>query len=70
MCWYHGSGERNADDVNIDAARKVQDSSPGHEVHDCRHPEFPDTNPVMFLDRDKRLWLLWQVILANEWDTA
>ena len=71
VCWYHGSGERDADDVKIEAARKPHDSkswSPKFTLADT--PNFPDTNPVMFLDRDKRLWLLWQVILANEWHTA
>ena len=27
VCWYHGSGERTADDVRIDAARLVKGSS-------------------------------------------
>ncbi|MEK7754563.1 MAG: exo-alpha-sialidase, partial [Acidobacteriota bacterium] len=33
-------------------------------------PNFPDTNPALFLDSKKRLWLLWGVIVANQWHTA
>ena len=33
-------------------------------------PDFPDTNPTLFLDRDKRVWLFWQTIVANQWETA
>ena len=71
VCWYHGSGERTADDVRIDAARLVKGSSTWSKPFTIADtPGFPDTNPVMFLDRDQRLWLLWPVIIANEWETA
>jgi predicted neuraminidase len=33
-------------------------------------PFFPDTNCVLYIDSQKRLWLLWPAILANEWHTA
>lgn len=71
VCWFHGSGERTADDVKIEGARRPHGSkswSPRYTLADT--PNFPDTNPAMFLDRDRRLWLLWPVILANEWHTA
>jgi predicted neuraminidase len=71
VCWYHGSGERTADDVIIQAARKHRDFekwNPRYTLADV--PDFPDTNPVLFLDSGQRLWLLWPVILANEWHTA
>ena len=35
-----------------------------------RSPGFPDTNPCLFIDPQKRLWLFWQAILANKWETA
>lgn len=71
VCWYHGSGERTADDVKIEAARKRK----GARQWDARFtladtPGFPDTNPALFVDRKDRLWLLWPVIVANEWHTA
>ncbi len=69
--WYHGSGERQADDVKLQMARKVKGEKewrPRFTVADT--PAFPDTNPAMFIDAQKRLWLLWPVIIANEWHTA
>jgi predicted neuraminidase len=33
-------------------------------------PNFPDGNPVIFLDRQKQLWLVWSVIVANDWRTS
>jgi hypothetical protein len=33
-------------------------------------PGYPDTNPAMFIDPQRRLWLFWPTILANEWETA
>jgi predicted neuraminidase len=71
VCWYHGSGERTADDVKIEGARLPRGAktwTPRMTLADT--PNFPDANPAMFIDRDQRLWLLWPVILANEWHTA
>ncbi len=70
-CWYHGSGERNADDVIVEGARQRR----GRKAWEPRFlladtPGFPDCNPAMFIDSKRRLWLLWPVILANEWHTA
>jgi predicted neuraminidase len=70
-CWYHGSGERTADDVKIEGSRLVRGSkswSPRMTLADT--PNFPDANPAMLVDRDKRLWLMWPIIIANEWHTA
>jgi predicted neuraminidase len=70
-CWFHGSGERTADDVRILAslwsARTARWSTP-FQLADT--PGFPDINPVLFVDSKKRLWLFWAAILANEWETA
>jgi len=70
-CWYHGSGEREADDVVIRGARLKKGSnawSAPFLMADT--PGYPDSNPTMFIDPRKRLWLLWPAILANEWHTA
>lgn len=71
VCWYHGSGERTADDVAVLAARcpagSKQWSAP-FLLADT--PNFPDCNPVLFVDRAARLWLFWPVIVANQWHTA
>jgi predicted neuraminidase len=70
-CWYHGSGERTADDVLLQAARLPRGASawqPRFTLADT--PGFPDTNPVLFVDSHHRLWLFWQLIVANQWHTA
>jgi len=69
-CWYHGSGERQADDVIVQAARRPVGKGWNPRFTLADTPKFPDTNPALFLDAQKRLWLLWPVILANEWHTA
>jgi predicted neuraminidase len=70
-CWFHGSGERTADDVLIRGARLKKGSSRWSEPFVMADtPGYPDTNATMFLDPRKRLWLLWPTILANEWHTA
>jgi predicted neuraminidase len=71
VCWFHGSGERTADDVKIEGARKRRGSrqwSPRFTMADT--PGYPDTNCAMFIDPQRRLWLLWPTIMANEWHTA
>lgn len=70
-CWYRGSGERTADDVQVMAAVKPRGSktwSAPFVLAD--QPGYPDTNPVLFVDREARLWLFWQTILANTWESA
>ncbi len=71
VCWYHGSGERTADDVKVEAARRkygTRQWQPRYTLADT--PNFPDTNPILFVDRQARLWLMWPVIIANRWETA
>jgi predicted neuraminidase len=70
-CWYNGSGERQADDVKIEGSRMKKGSaawSPRFLLYDT--PGFPDTNPVLYVDSLKRVWLFWGLIVANEWHTA
>src|SRR5207249_6262475 len=71
VCWFHGSGERTADDVKIEGARKrkvAKTWSKRFTMADT--PDYPDTNCCMFIDPQGRLWLLWPTILANRWETA
>jgi predicted neuraminidase len=71
VCWFHGSGERTADDVVIRGARLRKGSRRWSEPFVLADtPGYPDTNATMFLDPTSRLWLLWPTILANEWHTA
>lgn len=71
VCWYHGSGERTADDVTVLGTRRrkgtTQWSAP-FVMADA--PGYPDTNPAMFIDPKNRLWLFWATILDNRWESA
>src|SRR4029450_5789996 len=71
VCWFPGSGERTADDVLIRAARwnsKKRTWSQPFTLADA--PGFPETNPVLFIDRRERLFFLWPLIIAHRWETA
>ncbi len=70
-CWFHGSGERTADDVVVLGARlKRGEQRWSAPFLMADTPGYPDTNATMFVDPHKRLWLMWPTILANEWHTA
>ncbi len=71
VCWFHGSGERTADDVRVEGARLRH----GERTWSGRFtmadtPGYPDTNCCMFIDPWGRLWLMWPTILANTWESA
>ncbi|MCU0915673.1 MAG: exo-alpha-sialidase [Planctomycetes bacterium] len=69
--WFQGSGERWADDVAIMGARlkKGQDRwSKPFVMADT--PGFPDINPILFMDGQNRLWLMWYTVIANQWETS
>ncbi len=71
VCWFHGSGERTADDVLIRGARwsaKTGKWSEPFLMADT--PGFPETNPVLFLDSKQRLFFFWPLIVAHRWETA
>lgn len=71
VCWFHGSGERTADDVVIQGARLQQGRRQWTErflMADT--PGYPDTNATMLIDPQQRLWLFWPTILANRWESA
>ena len=71
ICWFHGSGERKADDVVIEGARKRRGAKGwSRRFLLADTPGYPDTNCTFFIDPQGRLWLLWPTILANEWHTA
>ena len=71
VCWYHGSGERTADDVAVLGARKRKgDHQWSAPFVMADTPGYPDTNPAMFIDPQKRLWLIWPTILDNNWESA
>lgn len=70
-CWFYGSGERTADDVVVQGARLAKGAtewSPVFLMADT--PEFPDCNPVLFIDSQERLWLFWVTVLAERWECS
>jgi predicted neuraminidase len=70
-CWFEGSGERSANDVLVKGARlKKGDSQWSHPFILADTPGHPDCNPVLFIDQEKRLHLIWIVVQANRWETS
>ena len=70
-CWFHGSGERKATDVVVQGSRLQKGAkswSPVFQMADT--PEFPDCNPVLFLDKKERLWMFWVTVLAERWECS
>ncbi len=69
--WFQGHGERWADDVRIMGARMHKnDTVWSRPFLMADVPDFPDINPALFLDKDKRLWLVWYTVIANQWSTS
>ena len=71
VCWFEGSGERNADDVKVMGARLNKGKSKWTKSFLMADtPGHPDCNPVLFVDKDKKLKLFWIVVQANQWETS
>jgi len=71
VCWFHGSGERTADDVLIQGARWNRSTGKWTGRFTMADtPGFPETNPVLFLDSRQRLFFHWPLIIAHKWETA
>ena len=69
--WFQGSGERWADDVRIMGARLSRgDTAWPQPFLMADVPGFPDINPMLFIDRQERLWLMWYPVIANQWETS
>jgi predicted neuraminidase len=71
VCWFHGSGERTADDVVVQGARLKKDSNKWSSVFLMADtPGFPDCNPVLFIDSNERLWQFWIAVCAHKWEQS
>jgi predicted neuraminidase len=69
--WFQGSGERWADDVRIMGARlKKGEDRWSKPFLMADTPGFPDINPILFMDAQRRLWLMWYTVIANQWETS
>ncbi|MEN3000394.1 MAG: exo-alpha-sialidase [Armatimonadota bacterium] len=69
VCWYSGSGEREADDVQILGAR-WREGRWSRPFPMADTPNYPDINPILFFDPRGQLWLLWATILNHRWEGA
>jgi len=71
VVWFHGSGERTADDVAIMGSRRNHKTGEWCEPFIMADvPGFPDINPVVFTDPSGKLWLVWYTVLAYQWESS
>lgn len=71
VAWFQGSGERWADDVRIMGSRlRVGNQKWSEPFLMADVPDFPDINPVLFVDQKNELWLIWYTVIANQWETS
>jgi predicted neuraminidase len=69
--WFQGSGERWADDVRIMGSRLINGDTTWSQPFVMADVDgFPDINPILFMDKKERLWLMWYPVLANQWETS
>ena len=68
--WFEGSGERTADDVRIMGSRKVKGGTWSSPFELADTPGIPDCNPVIFLNQEGKLFLIWIAVMANKWENS
>ncbi|GAB3257724.1 hypothetical protein GCM10027347_20440 [Larkinella harenae] len=69
--WFQGSGERTADDVKIMGARLAKGQKEWSKPFLMADtPNLPDCNPVLFLNRQNKLFLVWIAVQANRWEES
>jgi predicted neuraminidase len=69
--WFYGSGERTSDDVQLMGARLRKGETKWSEPFQMADtPNIPDCNPVLFLNQDKKLFLVWIAVQANRWEQS
>lgn len=67
--WFQGTGERTADDVKILGARLKKGARKWSEPFELADtPGLPDCNPVLFLNKAGKLFLVWVAVQANRWE--
>ena len=69
--WFQGSGERTADDVKIMGSRlKKGEQSWSEPFLMADTPNIPDCNPVLFMNDEGKLFLVWIAVQANVWEQS
>ncbi|TVY11165.1 exo-alpha-sialidase [Paenibacillus cremeus] len=69
--WFSGDGERDGNITKLVGARSKDGGSTWtapFTVYDTL--DFPDNNPVLFVDSQYRLWLFYNVIYNGQWVSA
>lgn len=72
-CWYEGSGERKANDVQIKGAALLSGGGTSNWSKPftmADTPGLPDCNPVLFYDDQMRIWLYWIIPIGNHWENS
>jgi len=70
-CWFQGSGERRSMDVVINGARRRKgETTWSAPFLMADTPDFPDCNPVLFIDDNEELWLFWIAVFAERWEDS
>ena len=71
VAWFQGSGERTADDVRIMGSRLKKGAKNWSEPFLMADtPHIPDCNPVLFLNAQGKLFLVWIAVQANLWEQS
>ena len=69
--WFYGNGERTSDDVKLMGARLEKGRSSWSEPFLMADtPNLPDCNPVLFLNQEGKLFLVWIAVQANLWEQS
>ncbi|WP_317195570.1 sialidase family protein [Echinicola shivajiensis] len=69
--WFQGSGERKSDDVRIMGARLEKGKNKWSiPFLMADTPGLPDCNPVLFLNNNNKLFLVWIAVQANQWEES
>jgi predicted neuraminidase len=69
--WFQGSGERKSDDVRVLGTRLKKGAKSWTApflMADTKN--IPDCNPVLFLNGDNKLFLVWIAVQANRWENS
>ena len=69
--WFYGTGERTADDVKIMGSRLKKGEKKWAEPFLMADTyNIPDCNPVLFLNGEGKLFLVWIAVQANAWEQS
>ncbi len=70
-CWFQGSGERKANDVVVNGARLRKGQKKWSKPFLMADtPGQPDCNPMMFLNKNNELFLVWIAVQSNRWERS